>query len=239
MKGNKKLVITLSIVALAFISIFLINLKDLISAFEHSNLVDSTTKVILIDPGHGGIDGGACSQDGICEKNINLSIALKLEEMLKKDGFKVILTRYEDQGLYTEGRTVREKKIEDLNKRVSMKKDFECDLFVSIHLNTFPQASVKGAQVWYSRNEDSVKIANIIQENLILDLDPSNHRKSKPAEAHYKVLRNNDSMPGVIVECGFLSNYEEAHKLRQDEYQNKIAESLYKSISMYYKNGDN
>lgn len=239
MKGNKKLVIALSIVTLAFLSIFLINLKDLLAAFEHNNLVDSTTKVILIDPGHGGIDGGACSKDGICEKNINLSIALKLDELLKRDGYKVILTRYEDQGLYTEGKTVREKKIEDLNKRVSMKKDMQADLFISIHLNTFPQASVKGAQVWYSRYEDSVKVADLIQKNLISDLDPSNHRKPKPAEAQYKVLRNNDTMPGVIVECGFLSNYEEAQKLKQDEYQTKIAESLYKSVSMYYKNGDN
>lgn len=239
MRGNKKLLFILSILALAFLSILIINVKHMLSAFEEDNQIDNTTKVILIDPGHGGIDGGACSNDGVCEKNINLNISLRLEELLAQDGYKVILTRKEDEGLYTEGKTVREKKIEDLNKRVSLKKDTECDLFVSIHLNTFPQASCKGAQVWYSRHEGSRNIANIMQENLKLDLDPSNKRLAKPAEAHYKVLRNNDTMPGVIVECGFLSNYEETQKLKQEDYQQKIAESLKKSINMYFKKGEN
>jgi len=231
---NKRLFVILSVVILALSLIFTINFKSFLSVFE-----DSTTRVILIDPGHGGIDGGACSSDGVCEKNINLSISLKLDELLKKDGYKVVLTRYEDSGLYTEGKSVRDKKIEDLNKRAAMKKDTECDLFVSIHLNKFPQADCKGAQVWYSRHEDSMNFANLVQENLIIDLDPSNKRKAKPAETHYKVLRSNDTMPGIIVECGFLSNNEEAKKLSTDEYQTKIAESLYKSISMYFKNGEN
>lgn len=239
MRKNNKLLIVMTIIALALMSIFFINFKDLLSTFEEEAKPDNTTKVILIDPGHGGIDGGACSNDGICEKNINLSISQKLEKILQSDGYKVILTRYEDTGLYTEGKTVREKKIEDLNKRVEMKKDSNCDLFLSIHLNTFPQASCKGAQVWYSRFKDSKKIADMMQENLKTDLDPSNHRLAKPAETHYKVLRANDTMPGVIVECGFLSNYEEAHKLKEEDYQQKIAESLAKSISNYFKNGEN
>lgn len=239
MRKNNKLLIVMTIIALALMSIFFINFKDLLSTFEEEAKPDNTTKVILIDPGHGGIDGGACSNDGICEKNINLSISQKLEKILQSDGYKVILTRYEDDGLYTSGKSVKEKKIEDLNNRVKMKKDTNCDLFVSIHLNKFTQASSKGAQVWYSRYKDSKKIADMMQENLKTDLDPSNHRLAKPAETHYKVLRANDTMPGVIVECGFLSNYEEARKLKEEDYQQKIAESLAKSISNYYKNGEN
>lgn len=239
MRKNKRLVITMTIIALALMSILIINFKNLLSTFEEEAKQDNTTKVILIDPGHGGIDGGACSSDGICEKNINLSISQKLEKILQSDGYKVILTRYEDDGLYTSGKSVKEKKIEDLNNRVKMKKDTNCDLFLSIHLNKFTQASSKGAQVWYSRYKDSKKIADMMQENIKTDLDPSNHRLAKPAETHYKVLRANDTMPGVIVECGFLSNYEEAHKLKEEDYQQKIAESLAKSISNYYKNGEN
>lgn len=208
------------------------NLEDVIKNYNNGG-----QKVILIDPGHGGMDGGASSKDGIPEKNINLNISLLLADKLRDKGYKVSLTRDEDVGLYTDAsKTVREKKIEDLNKRVQLKKESNCDIFVSIHLNTFPQEGCKGAQVWYSNSRGSQELATIVQDILRNDLDQSNKRKAKPANNEYKVLRDNDTMPGIIVECGFLTNYEETQKLKTEEYQNSIAESISKGISVYLEN---
>ncbi|WP_446897976.1 N-acetylmuramoyl-L-alanine amidase CwlD [Clostridium sp. LBM24168] len=191
--------------------------------------------IILVDPGHGGMDGGAEVKDGTMEKNINLKIGSKLKDNLKKQGYTVFMTRSSDKGLYTQGGRIRKKKIEDLSNRVKMKKDTNCNMFISIHLNKFPQSKYYGAQVWYSKNDDSEQLAKIMQNNLIRDLDTSNSRKEKPALDLYKILRENDTMPSVIVECGFLSNAEEKEKLKSDDYQNKIANSITKSINEYYK----
>lgn len=191
-------------------------------------------KIILIDPGHGGIDGGAESKNGITEKDINLKIGLNLKKRLEKQHFKVVMTRDKDKGLYSDEGKIREKKLEDLNNRCKMKEESNCDMFVSIHLNKFPQSKYYGAQVWYSDNKNSTELAHIIQENLKEDLNDDSGRVEKPALELYKVLRCSKSIPSVIVECGFLSNEEEAYKLNTDKYQNKIAESICKSIKMYY-----
>lgn len=191
-------------------------------------------KIILIDPGHGGIDGGAESKSGTIEKNINLNISLKLKKILEKNNFKVIMTREVDKGLYTENGTIRKKKHEDLENRCKIKQESNCDMFVSIHLNMFPQSKYYGAQVWYSNSEESKKLAHIIQENLKADLQGNNKRIEKPAKEQYKILRCCEDIPSVIVECGFVSNYEEEQKLKSESYQEKIAESLGKSIVKYY-----
>ncbi|WP_084117629.1 N-acetylmuramoyl-L-alanine amidase CwlD [Clostridium acidisoli] len=191
-------------------------------------------KIILIDPGHGGIDGGAESKNGITEKDINLKIGLNLKKRLEKQHFKVVMTRDKDKGLYSDEGKIRKKKLEDLNNRCKMKEESNCDMFVSIHLNKFPQSKYYGAQVWYSDNKNSTELAHIIQENLREDLNDDSGRVEKPALELYKVLRCSKNIPSVIVECGFLSNEEEAYKLNTDKYQNKIAESICKSIKMYY-----
>lgn len=220
---------------LGLTSVFYANIKFSASVVKnkiHSN--NGTDKVILVDPGHGGIDGGAVSKSGIMEKDINLRIGLKLRDKLINEGYKVIMTREEDKGLYEDEGRIRKKKIEDLNNRCKIKDESNCDMFISIHLNAFPESKYYGAQVWYSRNRDSQKLARIIQENLKNDLDSSNNRKEKAALDSYKVLRNNDDMPSVLVECGFLSNALEEQKLSNEEYQSKIAESITKSIKSYY-----
>lgn len=202
--------------------------------------VESTKKsdkqIILIDPGHGGIDGGAKSKSGTLEKDINLKIALKLKKLLLKDGYIVKLTREDDKGLYEDSGTIRMKKLQDLNNRCKMRKESKCNMFISIHLNMFPQRKYYGPQVWYADNSESSKIAHIIQENLKDDLKDDSGRIEKPALNLYKVLRNVEKIPAVIVECGFLSNYNEEEKLKSDSYQDKIAESLLKSIKKYYNN---
>lgn len=217
----------------------IINVNKVVTTYKNAESEQEKNKVILIDPGHGGIDGGASSKDGTTEKDINLNIGLLLGADLKSQGYKVEFTRTEDIGLYTEGKSVKEKKYEDLNKRVSLKEETKCDIFVSIHLNTFPESYCKGAQVWYSNYEGSERLANIMQGTLKDKLDQSNKRKAKAAGTQYKVLRGNDTMAGVIVECGFLSNPEEYQKLKDEEYQKKIADALAESISIYLKEGAN
>ena len=103
------------------------------------------------------------------------------------------------------------------------------------HLNYFTESKYYGGQVWYSNYKDSSILASDIQKNFKLDLDPNNKRVPKAAKSSYKILRENDIMPSVIVECGFLSNYEEEQKLKSDEYQEKIALSISKSIGEFYK----
>ena len=106
-------------------------------------------------------------------------------------------------------------------------------MFISIHLNHFTESKYYGAQVWYSNYKDSATLASIMQKNFRIDLDPSNKRVQKPAKNAYKILRENDNMPSVIVECGFLSNYEEEQKLKSEEYQEKIADSISKSVGEF------
>lgn len=229
--------LNIRVVSILIISIILTVLfQNTVYSASNSNDINSKNKfIILIDPGHGGMDGGAETKDGISEKNINLKISSKLRDELKKDGYTVLMTRECDKGLYTEGGRIRKKKIEDLSNRVKMKEDTKCNLFISIHLNMFPQSKYYGAQVWYSKNKESKKLAKILQDNLINDLDTSNKRHEKAAFNLYKILRENDDMPSVIVECGFLSNYDEKEKLQSDDYQCKISKSLAKSINEYYK----
>ena len=196
---------------------------------------EENNKVIVIDPGHGGIDGGAKSENGVIEKDINLSISLKTKAALESKGYKVIMTRSEDVGIYTEGKKVREKKIEDLGNRVKIKKENKCDAFISIHQNMFPQKNCKGAQVWSANNEPSQKLGKIIQQKFKEEVDQNNKREAKVAKKEYKILNDGYEGASVIVECGFLSNPEECELLGKEDYQNKIANTLANAIDEYFK----
>lgn len=196
---------------------------------------DAKNKVILIDAGHGGIDGGALSKSGTVEKDINLSISLKLRDILSKQGYKVIMTREEDKGLYTNDGKIRKKKIEDLNNRLKMKNESKCDMFISIHLNMFPEAQYYGAQVWYGSNSNSERLAKVLQDNFKKNINDGNKRVEKPAGQSYKILSGDNPIPQVIVECGFLSNYNEEQLLKSEQYQLTIADIIAKSIDEYYQ----
>lgn len=185
--------------------------------------------VILIDAGHGGIDGGAKSKNGTIEKDINLSIALKLKNILDNNGYKVYMTREDDSQL-------AKKKVQDLTKRCELKKETKCDVFISIHQNMFPKPNCFGAQVWYASNDKSKVLAEIIQESLKTTLNDNNKRIPKPAKEQYKILRDKYDGACVLVECGFLSNYEEEQKLKTDEYQQKIAEGIKCGLEKYFEN---
>ncbi|NGT57209.1 N-acetylmuramoyl-L-alanine amidase CwlD [Clostridium perfringens] len=219
----------MKIVSIMMISFLVLNISFLKVNAEENN------KVIVIDPGHGGIDGGAKSENGVIEKDINLSISVKTKAALESKGYKVIMTRSEDVGLYTEGKKVREKKIEDLGNRVKIKKENKCDAFISIHQNMFPQKNCKGAQVWSANNEPSQKLGKIIQQKFKEEVDQNNKREAKVAKKEYKILNDGYEGASVIVECGFLSNPEECELLGKEDYQNKIANTLANAIDEYFK----
>lgn len=231
-----KILIVMAIIITTIMCILCTNIT--MSQNTFAAVEETKNKKILIDPGHGGIDGGAVSRTGTLEKDINLSLSLMLREELKKEGFQVIMTREEDKGLYTDSGRIRKKKIEDLSNRCKMKNDTNCDLFISIHLNMFPEARYYGAQVWYGNCKESEKLAHIIQTNMREKIDISNKRQEKPANNSYKILRCNENMPSVIVECGFLSNPMEEAKLKSKEYQNSIAKVLCESVKMYFSEND-
>lgn len=208
----------------------------------------STSDVMVIDPGHGGIDGGAESASGICEKDINLAISMEIKRLAEADGWKVVMTREVDKGLYTDvkndgtdeaevqgKRSIRSLKTEDLKNRKKLIDKVEPVLAVSIHLNSFKQdRSVHGAQTFYPTGgeqiitEQSKDLAEKIQESLIEGLDDGTKRVALGKRDI--MLFKNPKVPMAVVECGFLSNGSEEKLLRQEEYQRKLAKYIYKGI---------
>lgn len=202
--------------------------------------------VVVLDPGHGGIDGGAESSSGMAEKNINLKIAKSLQKRLEAEEIKVIMTRDSDEGLYAadaEG-AIRSLKTQDMYEREAIIKKSRADLVVSIHLNSFTQdASVKGAQVFYPSDGDgklvkkSKQAAEIMQKNLNQKINVDKKR-TELGKNDVLLLRNIYS-PIVIVECGFLSNPEDAENLKKEQYQEKISKALKVSVCKYLKENGN
>lgn len=189
--------------------------------------------VVVIDAGHGGRDPGASGRSGITEEEINLKIALKLRRLIEQGGGTAIMIREDNSGLYTEGGNIRgTRKSEDLKNRHALINSCGADVFISIHLNSFPQSQYYGAQTFYMKNEEkSKKLAESIQNELIKVLDRGNERKAKATDSIY-ILKNNN-MPGALVECGFLSNHEEERLLDDEHYQEKIAWSIFVGIVKY------
>ncbi|HEY5524730.1 MAG TPA: N-acetylmuramoyl-L-alanine amidase [Clostridium sp.] len=184
--------------------------------------------VILIDAGHGGTDGGAQGKNGTVEKDINLAISEKLKKSLEDEGYKVYMTREDDNDL-------GENKVADLNARCKMKTETNCDVFISIHQNKFSIERCFGSQVWYANNAKSTDLAGIVQESLKENIDDNNKRVAKPAKDQYKILRDGYEGACVIVECGFLSNYHEEKLLKTEEHQDKIVKGITGGINKYFK----
>ena len=189
---------------------------------------------VVIDAGHGGIDGGAVAND-IIEKDINLAIAQKLDAMLRMGGFDTVMVRNEDISIHDDSAdTVHEKKVSDLYNRLKLAQSTPNDIFVSIHQNKFPQSRYYGAQVFYGpKNEESSALAQTIQQNIASYLQPENERETKRATNDLFILYNVEC-PAVLVECGFLSNANEAALLATEEYQDQLAFIIYLSINEMY-----
>lgn len=200
----------------------------------NTNRIPIKNKVIIIDPGHGGIDPGAIGRTGVLEDNINLQIALKLRRLIEQSGGIGLMIREDDSGLYSDRRTrIRDKKNEDLRERHKMINESGADILISIHLNFFPQSQYYGAQSFYNKgDEEGKKLAELIQMELIDVIENNNTRKAKSIDTVY-ILKDN-KMPGALVECGFLSNYEEEKLLQEDKYQEKLAWAIFTGIMKYF-----
>ena len=182
---------------------------------------------IIVDPGHGGIDGGATSCTGVLESNLNLEIALRLNDFLHLLGFKTVMTRTTDTSIYTSGNTIAAQKVSDLKERVKIVNGQSGGILVSIHQNTYPNNRYAGAQVFYSDQNDSKKLAETVQSGLKF----TGKRSVKKGEGIY--LLNNISNPGILIECGFLSNPTEEANLRNEQYQKKLCAFIGLSICQF------
>ena len=194
---------------------------------EHSPLVDRTC--IAIDAGHGGIDGGAVSISGIPESHINLEIAERLNDLLHLLGYQTYMLRTTDTSLHTNGSTISAQKISDLKHRVKMITECDASLVISIHQNTFSDKRYSGAQVFYHSDEDSITLANHLQSNLIKTINKGSNRKPKLAKGIY--LMEHLPCPGILIECGFLTNAQEEALLRSEYYQKQLCSVIAATIS--------
>lgn len=184
-------------------------------------------KVILIDPGHGGRDDGA-SYNGILEDEINLEIALMLQERLLEQGVYTLITRnadYDLSDMYS-----KNKKMKDLKERVKMINEYTVDLFISLHMNVYRDNSVSGAQVFYqNKNENSKKFAEILQKNL----NEIQDKERKEMVGDYYILNNSNSV-GVLVEMGFITSMEDMKKFDKKEYKFLLTNTIINSIKIYF-----
>ena len=179
---------------------------------------------VIIDAGHGGVDGGAQSADGTLEKDINLSVSLMLNDMLRCFGMDTVMTRTKDISIHDENaETIRQKKISDIRNRMKIINDTPDCIFVSIHQNHYTSSKYSGTQVFYSKNDPRSRLlAEHIQSSVVRQIQPDNKREVKPSGTEIYLLYHSDA-PAVLVECGFLSNVEETNKLKTKDYQSRIS----------------
>lgn len=185
----------------------------------------------VIDAGHGGIDGGATSCTGVLESNLNLQIALRLDDMMHLLGLDTVMVRTTDISVYTQGTTIAAQKVSDLKERVRIINETPNAILVSIHQNTFSDSRYDGAQVFYAPDEDSKDLATAMQGALIQNLNPGSNRAPKTSNGIY--LMQHIQRCGILIECGFLSNPEEEAKLRSDAYQKSLCAVIASTLSTY------
>ena len=187
---------------------------------------------IIIDAGHGGEDGGATSCTGILESQFNLEIALRLDKIMQLLGYETLMVRTSDTAVHTSGNTIAARKASDLKARVNLVNNTPNCVLVSIHQNYFPQSKYCGSQVFYGKHEESKTLAQQMQSSLRENLRQGGNRQAKPAQGIY--LMDHIQNPGILVECGFLSNPEEEYKLRDPAYQKQLCAVLAASLCNYF-----
>lgn len=217
--------------------------SSLITAVHYSTLSVATANitehkpVIIVDAGHGGIDGGTQSADGLLEKDVNLAIALKTGKILSLMGYNVVYTREDDIINYSDDcNTIRQKKIFDTHNRMSLIEKYPDGFFLSIHQNYFTQSKYSGTQVFYSKNNPESRIvAEFIQRAVVSELQRENDRQIKPTGTEIYLLYHS-TIPSVMVECGFLSNENEAELLSDETYQREVSLAIAKGLAQYLEN---
>ena len=187
-------------------------------------------KTVIIDAGHGGVDGGASSVTGALESQLNLQIAQRLDDLLHLLGIKTVMIRNSDTSIHTKGESIAEIKVSDLKERVRIVNETDQSVLVSIHQNHFSDSRYSGAQVFYAPTAGSKELAETMQTTL-KTLNPINNRVAKKADGVY--LMQHIENTGVLVECGFLSNIKEEALLREPQYQKKICCAIAASLSAY------
>lgn len=210
------------------------NIQDISIHISSAGVSEGLPKII-IDAGHGGEDGGTSSKDGLIEKDVNLFISNALKDCFEKGGYTVIMTRTEDILLYDRTKDYKgHKKEMDLAARRKIADENPDSIFISVHMNSFPERQYRGLQVWFSKNDPrSQALAKAIQDNSVLIM-PENNRKIKAAGSNINLLFNIRS-PAVLVECGFLSNPIDCENFSHDEYRKKVAENIFQSVDGYVK----
>ena len=191
-------------------------------------------KCVIIDAGHGGIDGGATSCSGVLESHINLQFALILNDLMRFLGIETKMIRTDDRSIHTTGRSIAAIKVSDMRERLNIILNTPNGIFVSIHQNYFADSRYSGAQVFYAGIAGSRELAEQLQKNLVKVLNPSSNRNIKKGKGIFLLERA--EIPAVLIECGFLSNYEEEAKLRDTEYQRKFCALIGSTIAQYLAN---
>ncbi len=183
---------------------------------------------IIIDAGHGGVDSGAVGIDNVLEKDINLSIALKLRDLLNATGFNTTMTREIDESIHNKSaKSIRAKKVSDMKNRLNLANADANNLLISIHQNKFEESQYNGAQVFFSKNNPcSHELAQSIRAAIVGLLQKDNSREVKPSPKGVFLL-NKATVPAIIVECGFLSNNDDVNNLLNENYQEQMAFSIY------------
>lgn len=186
---------------------------------------------IIIDPGHGGEDGGATSCTGTVESAYNLEISLRLNDLMHLLGYSTKMIRTTDVSIYTKGGSLSQKKVSDLKERVRIANETDGALLLSIHQNIYSDSRYSGAQVFYAPTEGSAVLAQELQSALCSTLNPGSNRKSKQSSGVY--LMEHIACTGVLIECGFLSNPGEEAKLRNPDYQKRLCCVIAATVSQY------
>jgi N-acetylmuramoyl-L-alanine amidase len=181
---------------------------------------------VVIDPGHGGEDGGAVSADGVSESQINLAVSQRVNHLLRFAGQRTVMIRTEDVSVHTEGDTIRERKVSDIHHRVDVVNGTENAVLLSIHQNSLPSSTVThGAQVFWNRQEGAETLARVVQDSLNSSVNAGNEKQPKKISDTIYLMKN-VTAPAILVECGFLSNGEETGKLQEPSYQLTLAAAI-------------
>ena len=204
------------------------------SAIPAMSNVSSDKRIVVIDSGHGGIDGGCVGVNGCVEKNINLAIATDLASLLRLSGFEVVMTRSEDISLHDEGvEGIRNQKVSDMENRLEIIQSYPDSLFISIHQNQYTQPEYFGAQMFYTTNNaGNFRLAQIMQ-SCFAELQQGNDREIKLIDNDLYLFKDTKQL-ALLIECGFLSNENDAANLSDSEYQKKVAFTIYRGIMKYY-----
>ena len=202
-----------------------------------SDAVAASFPLLILDAGHGGQDGGAVAADGTNEKDINLSLTLTLNDLMRSLGFRTLLTRRDDSLHETpDAATMRERKVSDLRYRLQLTQKHPDSILISIHQNQFSDPRYDGAQVFFSGNHPQSKtLAQCLQQSIVKALQPKNTRQIKESGEEIFLL-DQTKVPAVMVECGFLSNPEELTKLKDETYRKQLAAAIVNGLLDYFRN---